>query len=63
MVQIKNQIDEIDRQLAAEIQTIKASLKAAYESSLAQEEEMKKRVETLSRRFSICRNGAYNTTS
>ena len=47
MVQIKNQIDEIDRQLAAEIQTIKDSLKAAYESSLAQEEEMKKRVETL----------------
>ena len=47
MVQIKNQIDEIDRQLAAEIQTIKASLKAAYESSLAQEEEMKKRIETL----------------
>ena len=43
MVQIKNQIDEIDRQLAAEVQTIKDSLKAAYESSLAQEEEMKKR--------------------
>ncbi len=47
MVRIKNQIDEIDRQLAAEAQTIKDSLKAAYESSLAQEDEMKKRIEVL----------------
>ena len=47
MVQIKSQIDEIDRQLASEVQTIKQSLKAAYESSLAQEEEMKKRIELL----------------
>jgi polysaccharide biosynthesis transport protein len=47
MVQIKSQIDEIDRQLTSEVQTIKESLKAAYESSLAQEEEMKKRIELL----------------
>ena len=32
MVQISNKIKEIDRQLAAEVKTIKNSLKAAYES-------------------------------
>jgi succinoglycan biosynthesis transport protein ExoP len=47
MVQIKNQMDEIDRQLAGAAQTIKDSLKAAYEASLAQETEMRKRIETL----------------
>ena len=47
MVQIKNQMDEIDRQLSGQAQTIKDSLKAAYEASLAQEEDMRKRVETL----------------
>jgi len=47
MVQIDNKIKEIDRQLAAEVKTIRAALKAAYESSLGQETEMKKRIETL----------------
>jgi len=47
MVQIENKIKEIDRQLATEVKTIKAALKAAYESSLGQETEMKKRIETL----------------
>ena len=47
MVQISNKMREIDRQLAAEVKTIKNSLKAAYESSLAQENEMKARIETL----------------
>jgi capsular exopolysaccharide synthesis family protein len=47
MVQIKNQLDEIDRQLASEAQTIKESLKGAYEASLAQEAEMRKRIDTL----------------
>ena len=47
MVQIKNQLDEIDRQLATETQTIKDSLKGAYQASLAQEEEMRKRIESL----------------
>ena len=47
MVQIDNKIKEIDQQLAAEVQTIKASLKAAYEASLAQENETKARIETL----------------
>ena len=47
MVQIDNKIKEIDRQLAAEVRTIKASLKGAYEPSLSQENEMKARIETL----------------
>ena len=47
MMQLSNQIVEIDRQLAAELKTLKASYKAAYESSLRQEEEMRHRIETL----------------
>ena len=35
MVQINNKIKEIDQQLATEVQTIKDSLKAAYESSVS----------------------------
>src|SRR6185312_14814632 len=47
MVQIKNQIDEIDRQLTDEAKTLKDSLKGAYEASLAQETEMRNRIEIL----------------
>jgi capsular exopolysaccharide synthesis family protein len=47
MIQIDNKIKEIDRQLAAEVKTIKSALKAAYESSLSQEVEMKKRIGAL----------------
>jgi polysaccharide biosynthesis transport protein len=47
MVAISNKIKEIDRQLVAEVNTIRNSLKAAYESSLSQENEMKARIETL----------------
>jgi polysaccharide biosynthesis transport protein len=47
MVQIKNKIAEVDRQLAIEIRTIKESHKAAFENSLAQEAEMLKQIETL----------------
>lgn len=47
MMQLSNQIVEIDRQLAAELKTLKASYKAAYESSLRQEEVMRHRIETL----------------
>ena len=47
MIQIKNKIDEIDRQLAVEVETIRASHKAEYESAKAQEDEMKKRIEAL----------------
>ncbi|HVX35939.1 MAG TPA: polysaccharide biosynthesis tyrosine autokinase [Hyphomicrobium sp.] len=47
MVQISNKIAEIDKQLAAEVKTIRASLKGAYESSLSQEKELKSRVDKL----------------
>src|SRR6476620_12504137 len=47
MVQITNKITEIDQQLAKEVQTIKESLKASYESTLAQEKIMRQRVENL----------------
>ncbi len=47
MVQISNKMKEVDRQIGVEIQTIRRSLKAAYESSLSQENEMKARIETL----------------
>ena len=47
MVQIKNKIGEIDRQLASEFKTIRNSLKGAYESSLSQENEVKARIEKL----------------
>jgi capsular exopolysaccharide synthesis family protein len=47
MVQISNKIREIDKQLAAEIKTIRTSLQAAYDSSLAEENEMKERIASL----------------
>ncbi|MBJ7545095.1 polysaccharide biosynthesis tyrosine autokinase [Rhodomicrobium udaipurense] len=47
MVQISNKIKEVYRQLAAEVKAIRNSLKAAYQSSLAQEVEMKGRIEEL----------------
>src|SRR5262249_4469695 len=47
MVEIANQIKEIDRQLASEVAAIRASLKAAYESSSSQETEMRARIEEL----------------
>lgn len=47
MVQINNQIEEIKRELATEVDTLKDSYKAAYQSSLDQENEMKGRIETL----------------
>ena len=47
MIQLNNQIAEIDRQLAAEVETLKGSYRAAYESSFNQETEMKSRIETL----------------
>ena len=50
MVQINNKIAEIDKQLAAEIKTIRGSLKGAYEASLNQEKELKTRVRQTSRR-------------
>ncbi|MGH1420083.1 MAG: GumC family protein [Hyphomicrobiaceae bacterium] len=47
MVQIQNKVKEIDRQLAVEVETIKNSLRAAYQSSVSQETEMKKRIAKL----------------
>lgn len=47
MLQIKNQVAEVDRQLLAEAKTIRASLKSAYESSLSQEHEITARVAKL----------------
>jgi polysaccharide biosynthesis transport protein len=47
MVQLSNQIAEIDRLLAIEVNTLKDSFKAAYQSSLDQENEMKARIDSL----------------
>ncbi len=47
MAQLRNKIQEIDRQLVSEVKTVRASLKAAYEASLHQENEMRQRVEKL----------------
>ena len=47
MVQIVNKMKEVDRQITTEIATIRNSLKAAYESSLSEESEMKVRIEAL----------------
>ena len=47
MIQIANKIKEIDRQLAAEVKTIKSSYKAAFESSQQQITEMTSRVASL----------------
>jgi capsular exopolysaccharide synthesis family protein len=47
MVDLRAKIEEIDRQLADQLQTIKDSLKATYEASLAREKEMTTRVAQL----------------
>lgn len=47
MVQIANKIKEIDRQLDVEVETIRRSLKAAYETALGQERQMRERIEAL----------------
>jgi capsular exopolysaccharide synthesis family protein len=47
MVQIRNQIEEIDEQLTREVQTIKESLKAAYETSQAREQKLTERIAVL----------------
>ncbi len=47
MVQLNNKIKETDRQIAEEIKVIKGSLKGAFEASVRQEEDMRKRVDTL----------------
>lgn len=47
MVQISNKIREIDKQIAAEVDAVRKSHKAAFEAALGQENEMKARVEKL----------------
>jgi uncharacterized protein involved in exopolysaccharide biosynthesis len=63
MVQIKTKIEEIDRQLAAEIGTIKHSLKAAYESTMSRKKPCESGLMFSKMNFSICRNEASSTTS
>ncbi len=47
MIQIKNKIAEVDRQLATEVRAIRESLKAGYDNALKQEEDQRKRVDEL----------------
>ena len=47
MRQLSSQIAEVDKRILFEANKISASLKSSYESALAQESEMQKRVETL----------------
>lgn len=47
MVQISSRIAEIDRQLATEVATIRNALRASFESSANQEEQMRKRIDEL----------------
>lgn len=47
MRQIQSKINEVDRQLNAEIKTIRASFKAAFQNSANQESEMRARMESL----------------
>jgi len=47
MTQLNNKIKEIDHQIGVEVNAIKSSLKAAYDASLSQENQMKERIEKL----------------
>ena len=47
MVELSARMREIDRQLEAEVQTIRASLMGAYQSSLQQEQKTKAQIEQL----------------
>jgi capsular exopolysaccharide synthesis family protein len=49
MVEIKNQMQEVDRQIQLEVQTIKDSLQGGYQASLAREEELKARIDELTK--------------
>src|SRR5262245_4407161 len=45
MVELRAKLEEIDRQVASQLVTLKESLKAAYETSLAREKEVRARAE------------------
>jgi len=47
MAQLNNKIKEIEHQIGLEVKAVKSSLKAAYDASLSQENEMKHRIEEL----------------
>lgn len=47
MVQITNKMAELDRQIATEVKTARNVLKAAYETSLSQENETRARISTV----------------
>jgi capsular exopolysaccharide synthesis family protein len=47
MVQLSNKIKELDRQLNIEVKAIRDSLKGAYDSSVAQETEVRKQIDSL----------------
>ena len=49
MVQIKNQIDQIDKQLAAEVQLIKSGLTAAYEAARDKESMLQAQVDQMAK--------------
>ena len=60
MTQLSNKIKEIDHQIGVEVNNIKSSLKAAYNASLSQENEMKERTEKLRSECLICKSEAFN---
>ena len=47
MAQLSNKIKEIEHQIGLEVKAVKSSLKASYDASLSQENEMKHRIEEL----------------
>ena len=56
MKQLKAQIDEIDRQVSAEVALIKESVKAQYEAALSEEKKLAERVEELKHEVTDFRN-------
>jgi polysaccharide biosynthesis transport protein len=47
MIQIRNQIGDLNQQVIRQVKMIKASMKAAFDASQSQEQEMKNRIEAL----------------
>ena len=58
MVELRAKLDEIDRQIAYQLETLKESLKAAYETSLAREKEAKARVDDLKKELLELQKGS-----
>src|SRR5262245_38153429 len=58
MVELNAKIEEINRQLADQVRTLKDSLKAAYETSVAREQEMRARVDNLKSELLELQKGA-----